>query len=207
MANIKEQIELDAMNATPGILPPGTKFQSYNGHNVINISKVDLSVHQTKALEKGLTFCPTPKRADKSEIWHDFKEFHRRLELVQFFKTTNEEVDLQITQSIIDFMNKNASFERESQEDRDPYENIQRPFRNKSSLKPNPSNGTLDTFKRAFRQNLLMSTNNKHIQPNLSKDEWKGLLELRKNPNIIIKKADKGSAVVIMDTVDYLREG
>ena len=52
-----------------------------------------------------------------------------------------------------------------------------------------------------------MSNKNKPTQPNLSKDEWKGLLELKKNPNIIIKKADKGIAVVIMDTVDYLKEG
>ena len=72
MANIKEQIELDAMNALPGILPPGTKFESYIGHNVINISKVNLSVHQTKALQKGLTFCPTPKGAGKSENFFFF---------------------------------------------------------------------------------------------------------------------------------------
>ena len=32
-------------------------------------------------------------------------------------------------------------------------------------------------------------------------------MELRKNPEIVIKKADKGSAVVIMNTTDYLREG
>ena len=34
-----------------------------------------------------------------------------------------------------------------------------------------------------------------------------GLDELRKNPEIILKKADKGSAVVVMNTTDYLREG
>ena len=125
----------------------------------------------------------------------------------QFFKTTNEEVDNQIAQSIVDFMNENASIETTNQEDKDPYENIHKPFSNKSSWKPNPPNRTLDTFKIAFRQDLLMSNKNKPTQPNLSKDEWKGLLELKKNPNIIIKKADKGLAVVIMDTVDYLKEG
>ena len=83
IAHIKAQIELNAIIAPPGILPPGTKFESYIGHNVINISKIDLNEHQLSALEKGLTFCPTPKGADKSEIWNDFKEFHRRLELAQ----------------------------------------------------------------------------------------------------------------------------
>ena len=121
MANIKAQIELDAMNAPPGILPPDTTFQSYIGHNVINISKIELSDHQVSALEKGLTFCPTPKFADKSEIWNDFQEFHRRLELAQFFKSTNEVIDNQLTQSIIDFMYENAGLSNQDQDPSDPY--------------------------------------------------------------------------------------
>ena len=171
MANIKEQIEIDAMNAPPGILPPGTKFESYIGHNVINISKVNLSVHQTKALDKGLTFCPTPKGADKSEIWNDFKEVHRRLELAQFFKPTNEVTDNQLTQSIIDFKNENAGIGTPTLADNDPYKHIHRPFRNKSSWKPNPPNRTLVTFKRVFKNDLLMSNNHKQTYPNLSKEE------------------------------------
>ena len=77
MANLKEQIELASINAPPGILPTGTKFDSYIGQNVINLSKVILTEHQVTALEKGLTFCPTPGAPDKSQIWDDFKEFHR----------------------------------------------------------------------------------------------------------------------------------
>ena len=42
---------------------------------------------------------------------------------------------------------------------------------------------------------------------NLTKEERKGLKILKDNPHITIKKADKGSAVVIMNTTDYLREG
>ena len=33
------------------------------------------------------------------------------------------------------------------------------------------------------------------------------LRELSENPEIVIKKADKGSAVVVMNSTDYLREG
>ena len=47
----------------------------------------------------------------------------------------------------------------------------------------------------------------KQVSPNLTKDEWKGLLPLKKNTDIVIKKADKDSAVVIMNTTDYLKEG
>ena len=106
---MKAQLELAAISATPGILPPNTEFESHIGHNVINISNYELNEHQLRALEKGLTFCPTPKGPDKSEIWNDFKEFHRMLELAQFFQPTNEKIDVEITQTIIDFMNQNAS--------------------------------------------------------------------------------------------------
>ena len=42
---------------------------------------------------------------------------------------------------------------------------------------------------------------------NLTLDERLALKELTKNTNIIIKPADKGSAVVIMNRLDYLKEG
>ena len=104
-------------------------------------------------------------------------------------------------------MNENAGINDDTADTPNPYDEIHQPFRNKSDWNPNPPNGTLDIFKREFKTNLLESQNAKPIKPNLTKEEWKGLLELRKNPNIVIKKADKGAAVVIMDTTDYLREG
>ncbi len=44
-------------------------------------------------------------------------------------------------------------------------------------------------------------------QKNLTKNEHLALKNLKQNNNIIIKKADKGSAVVIMDKESYLHEG
>jgi len=41
---------------------------------------------------------------------------------------------------------------------------------------------------------------------NLSKEERDAFQSLQSNPNIIIKKADKGSAVVLMDLGDYIKE-
>ena len=69
----KQKIELASLSATSGILPTYTKFESYIDKNVINLSNVQLSEHQVRALEKWLTFCPTPGHPDKSRIWDDFK--------------------------------------------------------------------------------------------------------------------------------------
>ena len=60
-----ETLKSEAKSAQPGILPKNTRFESYIGHTVINLSNTDLTEHQIKALEKGLTFCPTPGPPDK----------------------------------------------------------------------------------------------------------------------------------------------
>ena len=42
---------------------------------------------------------------------------------------------------------------------------------------------------------------------NLNQKQAESLKQLKQNPHIIIKKADKGSAVTVMNTLDYIREG
>ena len=42
---------------------------------------------------------------------------------------------------------------------------------------------------------------------NLTKEEYKSIKSLRNNPDIIIKPADKGSAIVILDKHYYKNEG
>ena len=99
----------EAKEAQPGILPKDTMFESYIGHKVINLSNTPLNQHQIKALEKGLTVCPAPGQPEKSQIWLDFKEFHRRLELMEFFNREKSETsDPLNSQSVIDFRNQNA---------------------------------------------------------------------------------------------------
>ena len=79
MDNILMRIKEEATIAPPGILPKGKSMDSYIGHTVINLSDTTLTEAQVSALEKGLTFCPTPGPPNKSLIWTDFKEFYRRL--------------------------------------------------------------------------------------------------------------------------------
>ena len=54
--SIKEQPRI----ANPGILPKGKSVESQVEHTFINLSDVTLTSDQVSALEKGLTFCPTP---------------------------------------------------------------------------------------------------------------------------------------------------
>ena len=50
----------------------------------------------------------------------------------------------------------------------------------------------------------------KYRQPrkkNLNKEEYQSIKSLKNNPDIIIKPADKGSAIVILDKDNYIAEG
>ena len=140
---ILDTLKQEAKTSQPALLPKNTRFESYIGHTVIKISNTVLDKEQVKALEKGLTFCPSPGPPDKSQIWLDFKEFHRRLELMEFFSRDKEDENpTGINQSIIDFMNNNATDKTEEELNTE----LQQKFRPKSNWKPNPPNRTLDLF-------------------------------------------------------------
>lgn len=65
-----------------------------------------------------------------------------------------------------------------------------------------------------FKKMVLMDMDKKYfkkpqaskLHSNLKKEEYKALNDLKKNDEIIIKKADKGGGLVIMDKSDYIKE-
>jgi hypothetical protein len=151
-----ETIKQNAQDFAPGILKKEDyeKFKNLIGKTVINLSDFPISKNQELVLEKGLTFCPSPGRPDYSEIWLDFKEFHRKLELKKFTP--------------------------------------------KSNWRPPIPNKTLEAFYRAVKNDLIQDNMRckKLEKDNLSKQDREFIKQLKSNNNIIIKKADKGSAVV-----------
>ena len=168
-----DTLKNEARESRPGILSKETRFDSYIGHTVINLSNTTLDQNQIKALEKGLTFCPTPGPPDKSQIWLDFKEFHRRLELVEFFNRDKKDIKDPIEdQSTIAFMNQNA---QEDPNDSDPETaknlEIQKNFKPKSGWRPYPPNRTLEIFQRLVKQEILKSKPKKTKHNNLTKQE------------------------------------
>ena len=178
-------------------------MDSHIGHTVINLSDTTLTKAQISALEKGLTFCPTPGSPNKSRIWTDYKEFHRRLCLRFHFYNDNNKFDHLSDDKIelINFMADNLDQEMNR------YKHLHKKFVDKSNWKPNRVHQSLDIFQRSFKIGLLNSKTKTVHKPNLTKEQRMGLQALTDNPEIVIKNADKGSAVVVMNTTDYLREG
>ena len=104
-------------------------------------------------------------------------------------------------------MNQNA---QEDPNDSDPETaknlEVQKHFKPKSGWRPYPPNRTLEIFQRSVKQEILKSKTKKTKHNNLTKQERIGLKELKDNPHIVIKKADKGSAVVVMNTTETIYE-
>ena len=78
-------------------------------------------------------------------------------------------------------------------------------------LKANPTsvllkteNSTLGTVIK-FLQKQSFYEENFNNKSHISKHEWQDILNLKKNKDIVIKEAEKGGAVVIMNTKHYLK--
>ena len=161
-----------------GILAPGTNVTSQLGRSVVNLSSITLTQGQLEVLEKGLTFCPTPRSVNLVKIWDDLEKFCRRLRLKIHFEGSPPEDD--------QYKGK---------------------FRNPSQWCPAEGvNATLDLFIKSVKADTLLQPTTETRHHNLSKKQYRELRNLCENPHITLKKADKGSAVVCMNTCDYIHE-
>ena len=83
--------------------------------------------------------------------------------------------------------------------------NISNPFKTKSTFNPKGKDATIELYLIRLEKGIL-ATGTKLSYSNLIKEEGLALNSLRDDTSIIIKKADKGSGVVVWDRKDYLKE-
>ena len=143
------------------------------------MSKKILNTHEISLLSNGLKFVPTPKGPDLMTLEKDIKNFVRLLKLKEHFHNYNQ--------------NENDD----------------------SILKPN-SDFTPSQVKNPVLLSVCDSLNNMAenlpnlVAPNhynnLSLNEQKALKNLKNDDSIIIKEADKGSMVVILDKTFYQKQ-
>ena len=83
-----------------------------------------------------------------------------------------------------------------------PYET----FRPKSTSNPRNKDTVIESYFSSLEERLLDIYISSKRFNSLTKEERNALYNLRDDPTIIIKGADKGSAVVVWDREDYLKE-
>lgn len=146
---------------------------------MINLTKhFQVTRAQHSLLQKGLTFIPASNLhiEQKKQLHFDIQNFHRRLMLATFFE------------------NKKSS---------EPL-----PFTPKSDWTPRLIQMP-PVIRRLIRANTYaLRSLNWHVRdrPNLSTAEMKALHQLKRRKDIVIKPADKGNAIVILDREQYIYE-
>jgi len=165
--------------------------------SVINLSSFQLTPPMLSLLSKGLNFCPTPGEPDVHSLRQDLDKFHVSLRRTQHFsKQVSSDNTLDITSmSFLDTPvgNEPVAF--------DHYQ-----FRNPSTWCPkSPINleSMIISNENLLTEYIPMAPGNQ----NLTIEEKLALAELKANNDIVIKPADKGSAVVIQNYSDYITEG
>lgn len=156
---------------------------------VINLSRRPISTECELALSKGLNFIPTTQcNAFDTKI--DFEKFFRNLRLKEFYGSIDKFISGPISNEAI--------------------ADACTPFRPKSTFcPPKYRNASLDTYCRLVERdvtNIITKSREYKVYNNLPKAQREALIELKKDTTIIIKPADKGGAICIMNRDDYVKE-
>uniref|UniRef100_A0A4W5LRR3 Reverse transcriptase domain-containing protein n=1 Tax=Hucho hucho TaxID=62062 RepID=A0A4W5LRR3_9TELE len=146
--------------------------------NILNLSSTfHLSPSETRLLERGLTFIPTPLHSDYGDLQRDIYRYHRTLKLLDHFDYTSDYRTLPFTAP--------SRWEPKSQ-------TISAPIRK-----------LIKTNTHIIRECHTATITS---QQNITLEERRAIAELRKHKHITIKPADKGSKIIIMDNQQYLFE-
>lgn len=159
---------------------------------VVNISSFELSSAHLHLLSKGLTFCPNIK-PDWFQLELDLFQFFRKIKLRVWFDTKEPATNPNQETNIV----KNPMLCLKDFDLNIP-----------SNFVPNLNVHPVETFIGLVRNDISMLQTHESAQsshPNMTNDIT-ALQELSNNHGLTIKPADKGGAVVVMNTSDYLTE-
>lgn len=177
----------------------------------MNLSNSSLTTAHLSLLELGLSFIPTPLYTSIKALKLQTHKLNRKILLKQFFR--DEETNTTPTPSSTTYAHRDEEYVVPVQ--------YSRLFTEPSTWMP-PLGSIPDSTKQTTSK--ISSATERIIQgnpkidrkegpclvlgekPNLSRKQTTALNDLKRNPLIIIKPADKGGATVIMDTTKYIHE-
>lgn len=154
-------------------------------HAIVNLSNKVLNTNHIALLSKGLNFSPTRESQNEIEQLRDVLLFSRRIRLKHHYENKNKDND-ETTPNV---------------------EYTPNPFKLSSGWTPPPGrNKDLDSFINCIVEDICQEPQKRKKYSNLSRNELVALRELKNDEDIIIKPADKGGAIVLMNRADYINE-
>ncbi len=162
--------------------PPTLRDNNPPSRTVVNLSGKDLSSSELSLLSKGLKFVPKPPRINRFQLKQDLESFGRRIRLREFF------------------------YDPGSSEAENDYRDSRR-FVEKSKWSP-PKNRIpeIETYLKAVERDAWGLSRSIRRKDNLTHIQRQALTQLRNRSDIIIKPADKGSAIVVLSKEAYMAE-
>ncbi|XP_063398914.1 uncharacterized protein LOC134683533 [Mytilus trossulus] len=161
---------------------------------VVNLSSTELTNSEEKLLSRGLNFCPIPANINNLQLETDVDQFARRLRLKEHFNRQHKK-------------NLQEAGMNDSEYESDKEDKCIPRFKKKSEWNPPRSkNDNLESFISSIKTEVKSSVSGKHLR-NLSEQESQAINNLKSRDDIVIKQADKGSAVVVINKTDYIEEG
>ena len=184
-------------------------FEPLIENSVLNLSNTHICNVALKVLEKGLNFCPTPGEPHLGDLKRDLENFHRRLRLRNFFDNTS----IRNNRNQSNITNNISSLSDNTMMDANSDTIMEKEIKKSKVIKKDkiwdPPQGPvpLEAFILANDTDLNKTFVKAPHTHNISKNEEEALKKLAKNHNIVIKPADKGGAIVILDRDTYISEG
>lgn len=168
-----------------------------------------MSSSELEILQKGISFVPSA-RFDLFTWIKDVNLFIRKLKWKKFFAVNNHKRSLELGLCPEDMERIDTLVSIMDEEDHDPSHGPFTSCRAKSTKMPPPGNDeVLDTFLFMVTDSLEKRNtsdtlkNLSEINHNLSRDQLLALKNLETDSSIVIKSADKGGNLVIMDHTQY----
>ena len=149
---------------------------------VVNHSSTILNIHEISVLNKGLGFVPSHYKPKFQTINDDILRFERKLQ-IHFHFNKDLDPDCKIIKPI-----------------------VKKPLEGNSDWWPRILNPHITKMCHKLKEFIFTSCNKFHSAHNLSKSEIQALNSLKANKSIIIKKADKGGGIVVLDNLSYLEQ-
>lgn len=173
-----------------------TQPHKENQFSTFNLSNYEIKPEELTLLEKGLTFAPAVRKWPVKNVLQSRDQLIRRLKLKAYFDTKKHEKTMLPEKTAFKrkFIEKSTFTPADNEIDQNTTEIV---------------NKIMDATENFLKQNLCKDNPAFLCIPekdNLSAKERAALKNLKKTPDIIIKKSDKGNSIVVMNKKDYIQE-
>ena len=145
--------------------------------SVVNLSRRNITSAEIELLEKKLSFVPTPEKINNWQAKKDLEKLGREIRLKMYYLDEPTHIFSEIPA-----------------------------FKVPSSWTSLIRDTQLEMYLSELEEEILKIDETGQNCPNLTKVEREALQDLIYDKNIVIKPADKGSAIAIWDKQDYLKE-